>query len=98
MIFKFLNLLGGILVSMLLSAYIAFLLQVMWGWFVVPQFGVGPLNFWAGWGMLWMIALARLKTPKEGDEEDPVVVVIYTVVMSTITIQIAFFIKTFGGL
>jgi hypothetical protein len=98
MTFKFLRLLGGILVSMLLSAYIAFLLQVMWGWFVVAQFGVDPLNFWAGWGILWMIALAGLKTPKEGDEEDLVVVAIYTVLMSTLILKIGFLIKTIGGL
>lgn len=44
-------------VSILIAAYKAFVLMLMWNWFVSPVFHSGNITFWQVLGLLWLVQL-----------------------------------------
>jgi len=48
-----LNFLAGVV----LAAYKAYVLTVMWNWFVSPVFHIGSVSFWYALGLLWVVQL-----------------------------------------
>jgi len=44
-------------VSVLGAAYKAFVLMLMWNWFVSPVFHTGSISFWQVLGLLWLVQL-----------------------------------------
>lgn len=48
-------------VSMTVGLFTAFVLTVLWGWFVVPAFHVDAVSFWVMYGLTMLIDLLRSK-------------------------------------
>jgi hypothetical protein len=46
-------------VSMMVGLFTAFVLTVLWEWFVVPAFHVAPVSFWLMYGLTLLIDLLR---------------------------------------
>jgi hypothetical protein len=46
-------------VSMIAGLFTAFVLTVLWGWFVVPAFHVDAVSFWVMYGLTLSIDLLR---------------------------------------
>jgi len=44
-------------VSMLVGAFKAFVLMLMWNWFVSPVFHTESISFWQVLGLLWVVQL-----------------------------------------
>jgi hypothetical protein len=44
-------------VSLLVGAFKAFVLMLMWNWFVSPVFHIESISFWQVLGLLWMVQL-----------------------------------------
>ena len=44
-------------VSILVGAFKAFALMLMWNWFVAPLFHTGDISFWHMLGLLWVVQL-----------------------------------------
>jgi hypothetical protein len=44
-------------VSLLVGAFKAFILMLMWNWFVSPVFHTGSITFWQVLGLLWLVQL-----------------------------------------
>lgn len=44
-------------VSLLVGAYKAFVLMLMWNWFVTPIFHTESISFWQVLGLLWVVQL-----------------------------------------
>lgn len=43
--------------SLLVGAFKAFVLMLMWNWFVSPVFHTGEISFWQVLGLLWVVQL-----------------------------------------
>ena len=43
--------------GILVAAYKAYALMLMWNWFVSPVFHIGSISFWRTLGLLWMVQL-----------------------------------------
>lgn len=46
-------------VSMIVGLFTAWALTVLWAWFVVPAFHVGPVSFWVMYGLTLLIDLLQ---------------------------------------
>jgi hypothetical protein len=46
-------------VSLIVGLFTAFVLTVLWSWFVVPAFHVDPVSFWLMYGLILLIDLLR---------------------------------------
>lgn len=44
-------------VSLLVGAFKAFVLMLMWNWFVSPVFHIESISFWQVLGLLWIVQL-----------------------------------------
>lgn len=53
-----------------LTAWYAYVLTVIWGWFVVPLFGLPALDIWAAIGLSLVINYMWKTTPENNDEND----------------------------
>ena len=57
------------IVALVLSLYATFVLQQLWDWFLVPVLNVGPISFWAMFGLELLVKLAT--EPRDiGDKFD----------------------------
>ena len=80
-----------------LSAWLAFVFQMLWGWFVVPQFELPTLTFWGMWGLVLMLSLAKMRGPNKSDEQHPVLFTVFLFGTSLIIFALAFAVKLAGG-
>jgi len=63
-------------VSMLVGLFTAWVLTVLWAWFVVPAFNVGPISFWVMYGLTLLIDLLRTNgSDIEGEHRHKIVAV-----------------------
>src|SRR5215469_5975666 len=46
-------------ISITVGLFTAFVLTVLWGWFVVPAFNVAPVSFWVMYGLTLIIGLLQ---------------------------------------
>jgi hypothetical protein len=45
------------LAGVMVAAYKAYALTLMWNWFVSPVFHIGAISFWYALGLLWVVQL-----------------------------------------
>ena len=63
-------------VSILVGLFTAFVLTVLWGWFVVPTFSVAPVSFWVMYGLTLLVGLLRMDSnDTEAEHQHKVVAV-----------------------
>ena len=46
-------------VRVIVGLFTAFVLTILWSWFVVPAFHVDPVSFWVMYGLILLIDLLR---------------------------------------
>lgn len=77
----------------------AYVLFIMWGWFMIPAFGITTPPLMALWGVLLMVhtVLYRRPSPEEEDESLGIWAA-RSVTISLTILSMALLIKTLGGL
>lgn len=72
------------ILSLLHSAYRAWVVTLMWGWFVCTEFGVKPLSWAAAFGILSLLSLILCEYQEEKTPEELSRVLIFHVLATTI--------------
>lgn len=63
---------AAILVTVPLALWRGFVLSVMWGWYVVPTFGLPALSPVVAVGVIWTVHLFYMPIPKPEERGKPV--------------------------
>lgn len=54
---KFIAVIIGLLITLAISAFGAWLVMLLWNWVVVAIFGLPKLSLWLAWGLIFLIGL-----------------------------------------
>lgn len=47
----------SLVIAFAISAFVAWLVMLLWNWVVVAIFGLPKLSFWLAWGLTFLISL-----------------------------------------
>lgn len=69
-----------LVVVILLSMWGSMVLAALWGWFVVPTFGIVPLSWTQAWGLNLVVAFMVYHPSPRNPDADFVVEMVYQVI------------------